>query len=76
MKVIIQKEKFWENLQVMVDIFTPITKVLRLVDSDMPTTGKIYHAMYLAQEALKEVDYGGTVSIGGVNYTASVKKRY
>ncbi len=60
MKAIIQKEKFWEELQVQVDIFKPIVRVLRLVDSDLPTTGKVYHAMYVCQEELKDVNYGGT----------------
>lgn len=76
MKAIVSKDRFWEDLKLQIDIFKPIVNVLRLVDSDMPTMGKVYHAMYTAQEELKEVDYCCTVSVDGKSYSAATKRKY
>lgn len=75
MKGIILRDCFWDDLRVQVDIFTPIVKVMRLVDSDFPTTGKVYHAMYVCQEELKAVNYGGTQKVGKETFTPTQKKK-
>lgn len=55
-KGVVMQEKFWDSLELLIQIGEPIVKVLRLVDSDCPTMGKIYHSMWECQEALKALD--------------------
>lgn len=55
-KGVLMQERFWDSLELLVQIGEPIVKVLRLVDSDCPTMGKVYHSMWECQEALKAMD--------------------
>jgi hypothetical protein len=37
----LNETSFWGKLEVMVDVFQPVVKLLRMVDSTVPATSKI-----------------------------------
>lgn len=43
-KKLILDEDLWTDIELMVELFKPIVDLLRLVDSDLPTMGKVSHA--------------------------------
>jgi hypothetical protein len=47
--------EFWKNVDMLCGILEPIVVVLRLTDSDKPTTGDVYYLMYNVQEKLEKL---------------------
>ena len=45
MKRLILDENLWADIELMNALFAPIVKLLRLVDSDLPTMGKVRHTL-------------------------------
>ena len=43
-KKLILDEDWWEDLILMDKLFKPIVKLLKLVDSDLPSMGKVKHS--------------------------------
>lgn len=53
-KKLILDEDLWTDIELMVELFKPIVELLRLVDSDLPTMGKVSLALgYDMQKAKK-----------------------
>ena len=44
-KKLILDEDWWEDLILMDKLFKPIVKLLKLVDSDLPSMGKVRHSL-------------------------------
>ena len=44
-KKLILDEDLWTDIELMVELFKPIVELLRLVDSDLPTIGKVSLAL-------------------------------
>ena len=42
-KKLILDEDLWTDIELMVELFKPTVDLLRLVDSDLPTMGKVSH---------------------------------
>lgn len=51
-KKLILNEDLWTDIELMVDLFKPIVDLLRLVDSDLPTMGKVSIALGFANSAV------------------------
>jgi hypothetical protein len=49
-KKLILDEDLWTDIELMVELFKPVVDLLRLVDSDPPTMGKVSHALGLTSE--------------------------
>ena len=41
---LILDEDLWADIELMNELFAPIVELLRLVDSDLPTMGKVRHS--------------------------------
>jgi len=46
-------DTFWRKVAALVELSSPIVNVLRLCDSDIPATGKVYNEMFVLGELLK-----------------------
>ena len=42
--MLILDENMWADIELMNELFAPIVELLRLVDSDLPTMGKVRHS--------------------------------
>ena len=40
-RMLLDEEKFWKTLEIMVEVFDPTVKLLRLTDSALPATSKV-----------------------------------
>ena len=54
-KEAINRQSFWDKIETFLKILGPIVNSLRLADSDIPATGKIYMQMFNCIEELKKV---------------------
>jgi hypothetical protein len=54
-------EELWRTAKCLVELSAPAMNLLRLADSDIPGTGKIYHEMFktskILEPNLKSADY-------------------
>jgi hypothetical protein len=52
-KALVLCDELWEQAAGIVELGLPITELIDLVNSDVPSTGKVYHAAFMVEEALK-----------------------
>ena len=48
--------EYWERVESVVNLFAPVTRLLRLCDSDGPSASKVYYGQYVVQEELGKLD--------------------
>ena len=52
---IVKGREFWRTAQCLVELSTPAMNLLRLADSDIPGTGKVYHEMFKTSKILESM---------------------
>lgn len=55
LKGFVMSEGFWDDVKFICDLLRPFFLLLREMDSDKPTMGKVYYRMFTAKERMKEV---------------------
>ena len=50
---IVQNKEFWRTAKCLVELSAPAMNLLRLADSDIPGTGKVYHEMFKTEKLLE-----------------------
>lgn len=55
LKGYVLSSEFWEDVQFICDLMRPFFLLLRELDSDKPSMGKVYYRMFTAKEKMKEV---------------------
>ena len=53
MKELIRDDELAAEMQLVVDVCTPMIKVLRLADGDKPCMSKLYHRMFMLEQWIK-----------------------
>ena len=48
--------EYWKRVESDVNLFAPVTRLLRLCDSDGPSASKVYYGQYVVQEELGKLD--------------------
>lgn len=46
-KDLVKNDAFWDSLQLFADVCRPFVSLMRLVDSNVPCMGKVYHRFYM-----------------------------
>mgnify|MGYP006279713609 FL=1 len=46
-KELVKNDAFWDSLQLFADVCRPFVSLMRLVDSNVPCMGKVYHRFYM-----------------------------
>ena len=54
-KKLILEDDVWAEIELTVELFKPIVELLRLVDSDLPTMGKVRYALSYDTNLLAEM---------------------
>ena len=49
----VQSKEFWRTAKCLVELSAPAMNLLRLADSDIPGTGKVYHEMFKTGKLLE-----------------------
>lgn len=44
---LVKSDDFWQRLQLFADVSEPFVKLMRMVDSNVPCMGKLYHQFYM-----------------------------
>jgi hypothetical protein len=51
----VQSKEFWKKAKALVELSAPAMNLLRLADSDIPATGKVYHEMFKTGKLLESM---------------------